>query len=401
MAVRMILEDLHAKRALITYLKEELSEEAVLFYDAVENLNRVQKSGNAVHFFASYQDVCGEFIATNAIHEINISFTLKQALLTVKSLPPSVENSMLIMQQCRLAQGEIVVILTGVLPRFQSSKVFKDWSSAELPNRNKTFSTRIKPGKFLEILIVDDCPLMQKILSRTLKGRNFLVTVAENGKVAYEKAVEHEFPLILIDCEMPVLSGVEGIRQIRSFETRLIQEQGNHRKPSLILAMSSYASMRVSALEAGADAFIDKPVTFNELLKVFGLQNTLKNPRQELRDFLVDGDDSPPKRPTKSVMPHLSSPKAAHATVAPDSTQLSTPTDSLGEENFFSSNTKVPFKRMQSIEDNSNENSSISGQSISLPNFQVNADASRPSSGDLIRSLSARDRSRPPSLAVE
>ena len=70
----------------------------------------------------------------------------------------------------------------------------------------------------LLILIADDNPLMQELVSTILKGAGCKTELAENGQIALAKLEKADFDLIIMDNHMPVMTGVEAIKVIRSRE---------------------------------------------------------------------------------------------------------------------------------------------------------------------------------------
>ena len=70
----------------------------------------------------------------------------------------------------------------------------------------------------LLILIADDNPLMQELVSTILKGAGYETELAENGQIALAKLEKADFDLIVMDNHMPVMTGVEAIKVIRSRE---------------------------------------------------------------------------------------------------------------------------------------------------------------------------------------
>ncbi len=111
------------------------------------------------------------------------------------------------------------------------------------------------PGK---ILVVDDEPAGRDTLEAILEGQNYTLIMATNGPQALELIVENQPDVMLLDVMMPGMSGFEVCRRIRSDE-KLAEI------PIIILTALDDRKSLITALEAGADDFITKPVDRYEL----------------------------------------------------------------------------------------------------------------------------------------
>jgi two-component system KDP operon response regulator KdpE len=106
------------------------------------------------------------------------------------------------------------------------------------------------------ILVVDDEPQLRRALRSTLSALGFVVADAETGEAALEKVREEQFDLILLDINLPGLSGLETCRAIRARSDVGI----------LMLTVRDRAEDKIEALDAGADGYVTKPFDVNELL---------------------------------------------------------------------------------------------------------------------------------------
>jgi two-component system, sensor histidine kinase and response regulator len=107
------------------------------------------------------------------------------------------------------------------------------------------------------ILVVDDEPINQKVALAILSRFGLHVDVANNGREAVQMAGEHRYSLILMDIQMPEMSGYEATAAIRR------REQEEERERTVIIAMTANAMMQSSRLEClglGMDDFITKPI---------------------------------------------------------------------------------------------------------------------------------------------
>jgi two-component system, cell cycle response regulator DivK len=108
------------------------------------------------------------------------------------------------------------------------------------------------------ILIVDDFADMREMLKLTLSSLGYRVLEAEDGRGAVEITISQKPDLILMDLAMPVLSGLEAIREIRGID-------GSCQTP--IIAVSAYdnGDYQLAAISAGCDAYLTKPLDFTYL----------------------------------------------------------------------------------------------------------------------------------------
>jgi len=106
------------------------------------------------------------------------------------------------------------------------------------------------------ILVVDDEPQLRRALRSTLSALGFVVADVPSGEAALEKLREEKFDLLLLDINLPGLSGLETCRAIRSRSDVSI----------LMLTVRDRAQDKVEALDSGADGYITKPFDVNELL---------------------------------------------------------------------------------------------------------------------------------------
>jgi two-component system, OmpR family, KDP operon response regulator KdpE len=106
------------------------------------------------------------------------------------------------------------------------------------------------------ILMVDDEPQIRRALRSTLAALGFVVADAESGEAALEMVRDEKFDLILLDINMPGLSGLETCRAIRARSNVGI----------LMVTVRDRAEDKIEALDAGADGYVTKPFDVNELL---------------------------------------------------------------------------------------------------------------------------------------
>lgn len=110
--------------------------------------------------------------------------------------------------------------------------------------------------KVMRILIADDDPQILRALRITLGAEGYEIITAADGAEAINSAVQHHPDIFMIDLGMPKLNGIEAINGIRGWSAA----------PILVISGRSGAADKVEALDAGADDYVTKPFSIDELL---------------------------------------------------------------------------------------------------------------------------------------
>ncbi|HEY2166940.1 MAG TPA: response regulator [Jatrophihabitantaceae bacterium] len=106
------------------------------------------------------------------------------------------------------------------------------------------------------VLIVDDERPLLRALAMNLTARGFDVTEADTGTRALSAAAAREPDVILLDLGLPDISGLDVIRGIRQYTST----------PIIVLSARTGSSDKVEALDLGADDYVTKPFSIDELL---------------------------------------------------------------------------------------------------------------------------------------
>lgn len=106
------------------------------------------------------------------------------------------------------------------------------------------------------ILVVEDDPPVRNLITTTLKTNDYRYLSAQNGQTALLEASSHNPDIILLDLGLPDMDGVEVIRNIRSWSNL----------PIIVISARSEDSDKIEALDAGADDYLTKPFSVEELL---------------------------------------------------------------------------------------------------------------------------------------
>ena len=106
------------------------------------------------------------------------------------------------------------------------------------------------------ILVVEDDPPVRNLITTTLKTNDYRYLVATDGEKAILLASSHNPDIVLLDLGLPDMDGVQVIQNIRSWSNL----------PIIVLSARSEDSDKIEALDAGADDYLTKPFSVEELL---------------------------------------------------------------------------------------------------------------------------------------
>lgn len=110
----------------------------------------------------------------------------------------------------------------------------------------------------IHVLIVDDSPDNQHLLSRYLTKRGATVDLASNGIEGYQKAIQTSYDVVLMDLQMPQMDGYAATKKLRG---------EGYTRP--IIALTAHAMSEISAkcIEAGCNGYLPKPINQAELIE--------------------------------------------------------------------------------------------------------------------------------------
>lgn len=131
-------------------------------------------------------------------------------------------------------------------------------------------------GQALSVLVVEDHPVNRMILEAWMGSAGHAASTAENGQIDVDVAQHQAFDLIIMDVNMPVMDGLTATRMIRS-------GQGvNRDTPVVVLSASARSEDHQAGLDAGADAYLNKPIDFSALAQ---LMTHLPGGREQVRQL--------------------------------------------------------------------------------------------------------------------
>ncbi len=106
------------------------------------------------------------------------------------------------------------------------------------------------------ILIVEDDASIRNLMSVTLKSHDYKFITAQNGETAMMYASSHNPEIMLLDLGLPDMDGVEVIQKVRTWSNM----------PIIVISARSEDHDKIEALDAGADDYLTKPFSVEELL---------------------------------------------------------------------------------------------------------------------------------------
>ena len=106
------------------------------------------------------------------------------------------------------------------------------------------------------ILVVEDDAPVRSLITTTLRAHDYRFLSAANGESAILEASSHNPDIMLLDLGLPDLDGVEVIHRVRTWSNL----------PIIVVSARTHESDKVTALDFGADDYIEKPFGTSELL---------------------------------------------------------------------------------------------------------------------------------------
>jgi len=128
-----------------------------------------------------------------------------------------------------------------------------------LTTRNSEPQTSCRP---LRILLAEDSKINQMIAVKMLEQQGHTVVAVDNGRLALEAHAKERFDLVLMDVQMPEMTGIEAVTAIRERE-----RSTGARIPIIALTAHTMEGDKQQCLESGMDSYVSKPIRVKELLQ--------------------------------------------------------------------------------------------------------------------------------------
>lgn len=109
----------------------------------------------------------------------------------------------------------------------------------------------------VKVLLTEDDPNLGMLLREYLNAKGYETTLAENGKIGYETFIQGEFDICILDVMMPIKDGFTLAEEIRQTDKQV---------PIIFLTAKSMKDDKLKGFESGADDYITKPFSMDELL---------------------------------------------------------------------------------------------------------------------------------------
>lgn len=137
----------------------------------------------------------------------------------------------------------------------------------------------------LNILVAEDNAMNQRFVSKVLESMKCNVIIAENGQIAWEKAKESKYDVILMDIQMPFMDGNEVAKKIRN------EDNINENTPIIALTASALVGDRKLALASGMNEYLTKPFSPVQLRNAIEEVISDRTAKVQNKEVLVEGSE--------------------------------------------------------------------------------------------------------------
>ena len=148
-----------------------------------------------------------------------------------------------------------------------------------IPRNEKVFlveKIEAKPksnNKNINVLIVEDNPINQRLMKVLLEKFNLNIALVSNGKEAVRMRKENSYSLIFMDIEMPVMNGIEASKKILKYEAK----NGLKHVPIVALTANALIGDKEKYVRSGMDNYLSKPIELHKLKYILEIYLVKKN----------------------------------------------------------------------------------------------------------------------------
>ena len=147
----------------------------------------------------------------------------------------------------------------------------------------------------IKILIVEDDGPIRNLIATALQTNAYKYDLAANGKTALLALSTHHYDIVLLDLGLPDKDGIEIIDQLRTFSTT----------PIIVISARTNDEDKISALDAGADDYLTKPFSVEELLarvrSTLRRAQFLENQKSQREEITFENGDLKIDYPSRTV----------------------------------------------------------------------------------------------------
>lgn len=131
-------------------------------------------------------------------------------------------------------------------------------------NETTGFTTKAREKSLADadVIVCDDNPINQKVMSLSLEKHVKSITLASNGQECVDLVTRNSFDLVLMDIQMPILDGYGATQQIRQMETNFT----NRHIPIIAVTANTLAGDKQHCLSVGMDDYVSKPFQLDDVL---------------------------------------------------------------------------------------------------------------------------------------
>ncbi len=127
--------------------------------------------------------------------------------------------------------------------------------------RLQDYARRGAAAKKLRVLVADDNPTNREVIGKILERGGHAVALVNDGEQALDALERERYDLVILDRNMPGIGGIEALQALR------LMTRGRERLPVIMLSADVTAQAKREALQAGADAFLPKPIEALRMLE--------------------------------------------------------------------------------------------------------------------------------------
>jgi two-component system, sensor histidine kinase RpfC len=157
--------------------------------------------------------------------------------------------------------------------------------------RLQDYARRGATARKLQVLVADDNPTNREVLGKILERGGHSVTLVDDGEQALDALERANYEVVILDRNMPRMGGIEALQALR------LMTRGRERLPVILLSADVTPEAKREALEAGADAFLGKPIEALRLLDEVHVLGTRQEEPRRPETFVA----SRPARPAAAA----------------------------------------------------------------------------------------------------